>query len=242
MLSLCCQSRRSNSSKLAWRKFGSFSVHPLLPHVGRASGPHDKDGADVFPSSAALTEWFWSYAAHPERCVCALESSGITLREESWVQETLGHSIFFWAAVATYRNTRNAVGPCCLAGTQPCWQMSYTHRHSHRDTHMYKWISLVAAPALWCPAPLRPQDCPVADSDLWSLPQSAPRLLTNLHGLESTLTQGNTEEWSVTMADSSGQAQDVVAFICPPLLSFFPIICSPLLTLMCMFLLPLNIS
>lgn len=102
----CCQSRRSNSSKSAQRKFGSFSVYPLLPHVGRTSGPLDKDGADVFSFSAALTEWFWWHTAHPERCVCALESSGITeraLMEESWVQEALGHSIIFWAAIATWQ-------------------------------------------------------------------------------------------------------------------------------------------
>lgn len=44
----------------------------------------------------------------------------------------------------------------------------------------------VAGPALWSPPPLRPQDCPTAESDLWSLPYSALRLLTDLHGLENT--------------------------------------------------------
>lgn len=124
MFSLCCQSRRSNSSKSAWRKFGSFSVHLLLPRVGRTSGPLDKDGADVFSFSAALTEWFWWHTAHPERGVCALESMGLQ-REHWWrkaesrrLQGTVSFSRLQWPLTETWEI--HLVLSCCLVGIQLC--------------------------------------------------------------------------------------------------------------------------
>lgn len=241
MLSLCCQSRRSNSSKSAWRKFGSFSVHPFLPHVGRTSGPHDKDGADVFSFSAALTEWFWLYTAHPERSVCAWEGSGITegaLMDESWVQEVLGHSIIFWAAVATWQKHEksNCSFPVVYLGCSHASRchmhtgtVTDTQRHSHRHTHAQMNLSgsrsnPMVFPTSHAPWLLNSWLRPIVPPLVSSL-----RLLTGLCGLESTLTQGNIEEWSITMADCNGQAQDLVAFICPPLLSFFPLFVLPCL-------------
>lgn len=105
MLSHCCQSRRSNSSKWAWWKFGSFSMHPLLPQAGRISGPGGRDGADVFSFSVALMEWFWSSTAHLERYVCACEDTRTTegaLLEESQALEASGLSVIFQAAVVTW--------------------------------------------------------------------------------------------------------------------------------------------
>lgn len=125
---------------------------------------------------------------------------------------------------------RNAIIPFLLFPWDPTILADVIHTETQSQTHTHaQWISLVAGPALWRPSPLRPPGCPTADSDVWALPQSALRLLTDLHGLESALTQGNIEEWSVKMRDCSGQAQDLVAFICPPLISFFPLFILPYL-------------
>lgn len=121
-----------------------------------------------------------AHSTSREGCVCT-RKHGITegaLVEESWIQEASGHSVIFWAAVATDRNMRNTLGsfllfswdPAVLADVIQTQTPPQTHRHSHRHTHMHKWISLVAGPALWCPPALRPWDCPLADSGLWSLP------------------------------------------------------------------------
>lgn len=189
MLSLCCQSRRNNSSKSAWRKFGSFSVHLLLPHFGRTSGPHDKGGADVFSFSAALTEWFWLYPAHPEwfwlypahleRCVCVHGKAVGSQREHWWrkaesrrFRGTASFSGLWWPPE---RNTfvpflLLAWDPATLADVIQTQTQSETQTDTVTATHRHKWISLVAGPALWCSPHLTPQGCPTAGSDPRSLP------------------------------------------------------------------------
>lgn len=62
----------------------------------------------------------------------------------------------------------------------------------------------------------------------------------DLHGPESTLTQGNIEEWSVTIVQRSGTGLGGIYLPSSSLL--FPIIGPPLSTLMPVFPLPLNIS
>lgn len=88
------------------------------------SGPLDKDGADVFSFSAALTEWFWWHTAHPERGVCALESMGLQ-REHWWrkaesrrLQGTVSFSGLQWPLTETWEI--HLVLSCCLVGIQLC--------------------------------------------------------------------------------------------------------------------------
>lgn len=152
MISHCWQSRRSNSSKSAWWKFGSSSAHPFLPQAGRGLGPHGRDGADVFSFSVALREWFCSSTEHAERYVCACEDTRTTegaLLEGSWAQEASGLSVIFQAAVATWHKCKKYKWSLL-----DVWLGSNvtgrTHTHTCTNVHKHRYVSLVAGPTLQC--------------------------------------------------------------------------------------------
>lgn len=144
---------------------------------------------------------------------------------------------------------------CCLAGIKPCQQISPAP-HMHTQTEMGlsgSRSSAMVSPTSQAPGlPVswhRPMIPPLANSQTPGVCPPRPLLLTDwsvlsfsgvdLHGLETTLSQGNIYEWSVTMTDCSGQAQDLVTFMCPPL--HFPVIGYLQSSLTPVFLLPLNI-
>lgn len=136
----------------AWWKFGNFSMHPLLPQPGRTSGPCGRDGADVFSFSIALTEWFWSSTAHPERCVCVCTWRHQDHRgcgREAEPRRLRASASFSRLQGLPDINMRSTNGPYLLFSWDQALLADLTPPRTCR--HKQKWVCLVAGPALWCP-------------------------------------------------------------------------------------------